>query len=220
MFCDPFFYDYKNTNTKNIKGINSAIKKCLYGKNSFEYILEYGYQFWTKYKNNKKFLRLGFFEGNEKTGEVIKYLDYYLYNFLMDLYENNFLENTIIFIISGQGNTYNDLFNSINYINYDFYIEKYVGTLFILVDKKGLNIKDNDLINIRNNQQNMVTAYDIHETLKNIINNGIYEDMKENEENYEYDMIGKSLFGYIKTKDRNCYKYKQTNNDVCRCVEF
>ena len=218
MFCDPFFYDNKNSETKNIKGINSAIKRCLYGKNSFEYVLEYGYKFWTKYKNNKKFLRLGFFEGNEKTGEVIKYLDYYLYDFLTDLYEKNYLEKTIIFIVSGQGNTYNEIFNS--NINYDFYIEKYIGTLFIFVDKEGLKLNDNDLINIRNNQQNMVTAFDIHETLKSIVNKNIYKDVNENEADYEYDIIGKSLFGFIETKDRNCDKFKQTSEDVCRCIEF
>ena len=49
-----------------------------------------------------------------------------------------------------------------------FYIEKYLGTFFILLDKEGLNLNETDLINIRTNQQNMVTAYDIRETLKNI----------------------------------------------------
>ena len=212
MFCDPFFM-------QEIK--NPSIKKCLYGKNSFEYVLEYGYQFWTKYSNNKKFLRLSFFEGNEKTGEVIKYLDYYLYHFLFNLYENNYLNNTFIFLLSGQGNSYNDLYSSMNYFDYDYFIEKYLGTFFIFLDKNGLNLTNNDLINIKNNQQNMITAYDIHYTLKSIIENNIYSDTKEKEDfSDENNALGKSLFGYINSMERSCYKYKQIDIGICRCYDF
>ena len=212
MFCDPFFMKEMD---------NPSIKKCLYGKNSFEYVLEYGYQFWTKYPKNQKFLTLSFFEGNEKTGEVIKYLDYYLYQFLDDLYQKKYLKNSIIFIFSGQGNSYNDLFNSIFDKNYDYYIEKYLGTFFMLIDKKRLKLNETDLINIRNNQQNLVTAYDIHETLKNIVENKIYNDIKEvNEKNInEENILGKSLFGYIYPFERNCKKYLQINRDICRCYD-
>ena len=212
MFCDPLFMKELDT---------PSIKKCLYGKNSFEYVLEYGYQFWTKYPENKKFLRLSFLEGKEKTGEVIKYLDYYLYQFLDDLYQNNYLNNTIIFLVSGQGNSYNNLFNSLYYLNYDFFIERHLGTFFILLDKEGLNITNDDLINLRNNQQNMVTTYDIHETLKNIAENNFYKDMKQTEDiSYNTEDLGKNLFGYIDPFERNCYKYKQTNYGVCRCYDF
>ena len=212
MFCDPIFLNEMKT---------PSIKKCLYGKNSFEYVLEYGYQFWTKYTNNKKFLRLGFFEGKEKTGEVIKYLDYYLYQFFENLYQNNYLNNTIVFLVSGQGNSFNDLFNHIFYINYDFYLEKYLGTLFILLDKEGLNLKESDLINIRSNQQNMVTAYDIRETLKNIAENKIYNNTKEkNEDNLNNNNLGESLFKFINSLKRNCKMYSNINDVVCRCHDF
>ena len=213
MFCDPFFMKEMD---------NPSIKKCLYGKNSFEYVLDYGYQFWTKYPKNNKFLRLSFFEGNEKTGEVIKYLDYYLYQFLENLYQKKYLKNSIIFIVSGQGNSYNDLFNSLFYRDYDFFIEKYLGSFFMLIDKKRLKLNETDLINIRNNQQNMVTAYDIRETLKNIVNNKIYKDVKEvNDDNRNNDeILGKSLFGYIYSLERNCKKYPQITRDICRCYNY
>ena len=220
MFCDPFYFDdSKGTNRKNVKGINSSIKSCLYGKNSFEYVLEYGYQFWNKYNNNKKFLRLGFFDGNEKTGEVIKYLDNYLNQFLIKLYEENLLENTIVFIASGQGNTNTDLFNHYNFE--DFWIEKYIGTLFIIIDKNNLEYNENNLKNIRKNQQNMVTPYDIKETLVAIILNTFKNKINEKEvELEEFNIKGKSLFSYINPKERNCQKYKQTTEDICRCNEF
>ena len=213
MFCDPFY-------RKQIP--ISTIKKCMYGKNSFEYVIDYGYEFWTKYPDNKKFLRLGFFEGNEKTGEVIKYLDYYLYKFLDDLYQNNYLENTIIFLVSGQGNPYKELFNSPFYFDYDFFIEKYLGTFFIFLDKKGLNLNEGDLTNLGNNEQNMVTPYDIHETIKSIAENKFYEEIKEIKEENENNNnnLGKSLFGYIYSFERYCKKYGQINRDICRCNDF
>jgi hypothetical protein len=39
-------------------GDNSVFRKCLYGKESFDYSLEYGKKFWIAYKNNKRFLRI------------------------------------------------------------------------------------------------------------------------------------------------------------------
>ena len=219
MFCDPFYFNYKHSESKNVKGINSSIKSCLYGKNTFEYVLEYGYQFWNKYKNNKRFLRLGFFDGNEKTGEVIKYLDKYLYEFLNKLYEENLLKNTVLFIVSGQGNINTDLFN--NFIYEDFWIEKYIGILFILIDKSFIDKNDNCLTDIRKNQQNMVTPYDIKKTLENIVFNNLYNEIKEKENKLEeIQNKAKSLFSFINPKERNCQKYKQTTEEVCRCYDF
>ena len=218
MFCDPFYFDYKNSNRKNVKGINSSIKSCLYGKNSFEYVLEYGYQFWSKYKKNKRFLRLGFFDGNERTGEVIKYLDNYLYEFLNKLHQENLLQNTILFIVSGQGNTQTEFFT--NFYD-DFWMEKYIGTLFLFIDKTNIPENDNCLINIRNNQQTMVTPYDIKETLESIILNNFCHTSKEKETKLEeMQKKGKNLFSYINSKDRNCHKYKQLTEEVCRCHDF
>ena len=219
MFCDPFYFDDNpdDTETKNVKGINSVFKRCLYGKNSFEYVLEYGYQFWSKYKNNKRFLRLGFLDGNEKTGEVIKYLDKYLYEFLFRLYSENYLKNSILFIVSGQGNIYNELFNDYDFE--DFLIEKYIGSFFIFIDKS--NIKDEYLKNIRNNQQNMVTPYDIHKTLESIANNNFLVEANNIDIKLEeFNIKGKNIFNYINPKERNCQKYKQTSEEVCRCFDF
>ena len=218
MFCDPFYFDNKNSNRKNVKGINSSIKSCLYGKNSYEYVLEYGYQFWSKYKENKRFLRLGFLDGNEKTGEVIKYLDNSLYEFLNKLYQENLLKNTILFIVSGQGNTQTELYN---HLYEDFWLEKYIGTLFILMDKTNIPENENCLISIRNNQQNMITPYDIKETLDSIVYNNFCVDSKEKESKLE-EMYkkGKNLFSFISSKERNCHNYKQLTEEVCRCVDY
>ena len=166
-------------------------------------------------------MRLSFFEGNEKTGEVIKYLDYYLYKFLFNLYEDNYLNDTFIFLVCGQGNSYEDMYSSIKYLDSDYFLEKYLGTFFMFFDKRSLNLTKNDLINIKVNQQNLVTAYDIHYTIKSIAENNIRNDINEIEDfSDENSNLGKSLFGYINSMERSCYKYKQIDIGVCRCYDF
>ena len=60
----------------------SILRRCFYGKDSFEYNFEYFKQFWINYQNNRKYFRLDFIDAHEGTGEVIKYLDQPLFNFL------------------------------------------------------------------------------------------------------------------------------------------
>ena len=78
LLCDP-----------NRKKINSMYKRCLYDKINFNYQYEYGFQFWTKYKKNRKFLLIVNNDGHEGTLEVIKYDDDIIFNFLNKLYNRN-----------------------------------------------------------------------------------------------------------------------------------
>ena len=66
----------------NNKGINSMIKRCLYDKINVEHQLEYGNQFWRKYKNNRRFLLIVNNDGHEGTLEILKYDDEYVFEFL------------------------------------------------------------------------------------------------------------------------------------------
>ena len=134
------------------------------------------------------------------------------------MHQENLLQNTILFIVSGQGNTQTEFFT--NFYE-DFWMEKYIGTLFLFIDKTNIPENDNCLINIRNNQQTMVTPYDIKETLESIILNNFCHTSKEKETKLEeMQKKGKNLFSYINSKDRNCHKYKQLTEEVCRCHDF
>ena len=57
-------------------------RRYLYGKELHDYTFEYGKSFLKTYKNQKKFLFLEFNDMHESSGEVIKYLDDSLRNFL------------------------------------------------------------------------------------------------------------------------------------------
>ena len=88
LFCDPN-YVYPEDPFSIFHGPYSSIRKCLYGKDSFEYIFEYGYKFLNAYKNEPKFLKLAFNDAHESTGNVIKYIDESLSKFI-DYYLNNY----------------------------------------------------------------------------------------------------------------------------------
>ena len=66
----------------NKKYSNSNLRRCLYGKDAYEYSLEYAEQFWEQYADKPKFFRLGFIDGHEGSLEVIKYLDEPLLNMI------------------------------------------------------------------------------------------------------------------------------------------
>ena len=53
LFCDPNFFDSRYP---LYRGVASYLKRCLYGKYAFEYMIEYSKQFWDLYSDNKNFI--------------------------------------------------------------------------------------------------------------------------------------------------------------------
>ena len=215
MFCEPNFSNQESPSAI-FWGPYSAIRKCLFGKDSFQYLLEYGNQFWNVYQDNRKFLRLSFQDSHEPTGQTIKYLDEYLYNFLNDLYKKQLLKDTAIFILSDHGNSY------LRYVFYyvlksdDSVIEASNGCLFIILpsNKDKIIYKEFYYKNAYKNQQTLVSPFDIHDTLIHIIfgNNTSY-----NEETYSH--YGRSLLSKIEGKSRKCSNWEKfmRAKDGCLC---
>ena len=206
MFCDPSYYDRTNPYPV-FSGPFSIIRRCLYQKDTYEYVLEYGKQFWETYSENKKFLRLSFIDAHEGTGEVIKYLDKPLYDFLMNLLNQNLLKNTAIIIASDHGNGMPGIYYIIN--SGDYMYENVLGFLaIILYDYKD----ENEIKNLEKNQQILVSPYDIHDTLVDIIYNGKNKDIMSRN--------GQSLFSEINSMERTCEKYSELSPELCRCIKY
>ena len=213
MFCDPN-YSSEDSPYPIFSGPYSILRKCLYGQDTFKYMLEYGKKFWDTYPENKKFLRMMFQDGHEPTGQVVKYLDEYLYNFLEELYENKKLENTALFILSDHGNSY------FNYIYYyilksdDSMIEGNYATLFIMLPNNNTKNKINEEYynNVYNNQQILISPYDIHNTLIHIALG------EKTINNYEvHSRYGRSLLSTFEGKSRNCYTWSNIFEGECLC---
>ena len=164
MFCDPN-YNPPNNRVSLFKGLFSMMRRCLYNKDTFEWVFEFGYKFLEQYKNERKFLRLGFIDGHEGTMEAIKYLDKHLFKFLQFYINNYFTNSTAIFIVSDHGE---NMFSIHHLINSDeFLYERTLGTLFLLLPSNYQKPKDI-----------------IFEENLEIID---FEDNKDKEEEDEYD---------------------------------
>ena len=213
MFCDPSYF-ITNPKKKNIKGIHSSLKRCLFGKNSFEYVINYGKLFWDAYAESNKFLRLGFFDGNERSGEVIRYLDDELVDFIVKLINEGKFYKTALFLVSSKGEIEAGIYNKNKKSEYFF--EKNLGSWFIIMNKYG--IEDEIIQNVRNNMQNFVTPYDVYDSLLSIINNcynsECYTKISHKSEN------GNSIFNNINGYERNCENYKEIKENGCHCIKY
>ena len=201
ILCDP-----------NMKNTNSMIKKCLYDKLNAEYQYEYGFQFWKKYKNNRKFLTIVNNDGHEGTLEILKYDDEILSNFLNNLFQNNMLKETTIFLLSDHGCPMPSLYHTSQF----FRIEKFLPMLYIFTyDKKNITYYK-QYKNILENQQKLITSYDIYNTIGFLIYGKYYSKIKSKTDIIDKpkSKYGKSLFSRINPK-RNSYNYKNMPKTIC-----
>ena len=201
IICDP-----------NKKNTNLLTKRCLYNKIVAKHLYEYGKQFWIKYQNNRKFLIMATNDGHEGTLEILKYLDDSLFNFLNDLFVDNLLKETTIFLLSDHGTAVPSPY----YITNFFLLEKDLPMLYIICnDRKNVTYYE-QYNNIKNNQQVLITAYDIYNTIGNLLfgddyflvpNKTITRDTPKSK-------FGKSLFNYINSKDRYPEIYVKMNQKM------
>ena len=206
MFCDANYYN-RDYPYPLLQGGFSAIRRCLYGRDTYEYVLEYGQKFWEAYKDNKKFLRLAFIDAHERTQEVVKYLDEPLYLFLNNLLKKDLLLNTAIFFVSDHGNGMYGFYRDIQAD--DFLFERTLAFWFVILH--GFK-NEEEIKNLEENQQTLLTPYDIFDTLSDIIFD------EENMKVHTRLNLGKSVFRQIDAKNRTCMKYTEWPLDeMCHC---
>ena len=195
-------------------GDNSVFRKCLYGKESFDYSLEYAKKFWIAYKSNKRFLRIVCTYSHEYSYEKAKYTDDSLHNFLEELFETDQLKNTTIFIAADHGFFLMGIYKILN--SKDFIIETNLPLFFLIVpDKKNMSYEQ-QYSEIIKNQQILVTPFDIFYTLRYII---YQEDYKKSPLNGNCN-DGEYLFKNINPKERTCKKYQQMDKSTCQCIDY
>ena len=197
----------------NRKDINSMIKRCLYNKVNIAHQLEYGNQFWIKYKENRKFLLIVNNDGHEGTLEVLKYGDEYIYKFLKNLFEENLLKDSTIIITSDHGCP----MPSIYFFQDFFQYEHALPMLYILChDKKNLTYKE-QYKHLHRNQQKFITAYDFYNTIGYLIYGESYKKIRNKEKSNKdtpKTKYGNSIFTRIDSK-RTPYNYKYMTREVC-----
>ena len=197
----------------NANKLHTSLKRCLYNKLTADYAFEYGNQFWRKYQENRKYLSINLEDGHEGSLEVLKYTDNIIYKFLNNLYNHNLLKSTSIFLVSDHGTQCPSPYH----LNEFFSIERYLPMLYLICnDRKNLSYNE-QYLNIYNNQQIMITGYDIYNTLANLVFGDKYDFIRNKTEEVETPKseLGISLFNKINSKMRIPKNYKNMTRKVC-----
>ena len=196
IICDP---NYRNLRSK---------LNCFYGKLHVEYMLEYMNQFWRKYKNSRKFSLLLTNFAHENTLEKLKYIDKIIYNYFYELFKENLLKETIIFLLSDHGVAV----PSIYYLNEFFQIEKVLPMFYLLInDRKNVSY-ESQYKYLYQNQQVFITGFDIYNTFIHII----YGDkFGTNVTKGIKSLKGASLFKQLNLKVRSSKNFVSMDKDVC-----
>ena len=128
-------------------------------------MFEYMNQFWKKYKNNRKFSLLLTNFAHTSSIEILKYMDDVLYNYFNNLFEENLLKDTSVFLLSDHGTG----IPSIYFLNDFFQIEMRLPMLFILINDRKNVTYESQYKYLNNNQQTFITGFDIYNTKIHII---------------------------------------------------
>ena len=212
MFCDQNFFDWRYP---VYKGVASFLKRCLYGKYGFEYMMEYTKQFWKLYPDNKKFFRIHFNEGHEGSMELVTYLADPLFKFIKYFFENKLLDDTFMFIVSDHGNHMLGPWAIIR--PQDYLIETTLATLFFIIPNNEKLYKNGIYDNICKNQQVFITPYDIHDTMIHIAYGA------DKPAPLAYSKRGSSLLVDIDPMERYCENPKLNLNIAkgdCKCKKY
>lgn len=195
--------------------MNALIKKCLFGKQIFEYALEYLESFMKAYFDYNKMFLFESGEGHEPTGQVIGYLDDILYNFFFKLYSEKILLNTTIILFSDHGQHLNLLLNVLKFKEY-FY-EATLPFLFLILPNTQKLYNESLYEKIKSNQQVFITPYDIYYTL---IHLALGVKISEINKNQSSNYYGESLLTPINYSLRYCESQiydSQISSYTCKC---
>jgi len=206
FFCDPNFTPVNNP-FPILNGPYSIRKKCLYGKSTAEYAIDYTNQFFEAYKEYPKLFRIDIIDQHEGTGEVVKYDDELIYNFFVDFENKGFMKDTMIIVMSDHNYNMPGPY-SLGELE-DWKKELTLPFLNILLEKNMKNfyeIKENLVYN----ENVMVNPYDLHSTTLSILSQELSKTKQ-----------GKSLFHEkfsLNPEERSC-KQMKIKQDWCRCSE-
>ena len=194
---------------KRINSPNSKLK-CFFGKLHIEHMLEYINQFWRKYKNNRKFTSILTNFAHEGSLERLKYIDNIIYDYFNNLYNDNLLKDTTIFLLSDHGVA----IPSIYYLNDFFKYERVLPMFYLFVNDRKNTSYESQYKFLNQNQQVFITGFDIYNTIVHLAfgdklgTNKIKQIIPTN--------YGKSLFKKINMKYRNPKKYKLMARYACK----
>lgn len=201
IMCDPNLHSLDQPYSI-FKGPYSMSLKCIWGKKSIEWTIDYAKQFFSAYRNNSKLYILGNMDSHEGSGEVIKYDDDIYLNYLKWLEEEGFMKDTLILLYSDHGfRMPGYLYGIFNFDDYNK--EVYLPAVFMLIptDIKGFEQIDHFMME---NENKFMLPWDLYNCFELNVNNEV-----------EYDFYQCPFFNVIEEKD--CLFWELKSHE-CKCI--
>ena len=184
------------------------VLECFYGTLYVDHMFEYMEQFWRKYKNNRKFSLFLTNFAHEGSLEILKYMDNSMYKYLNNLFKDNLLKDTSIFLLSDHGAGVPSIYYLMDFYEY----EKHLPMFYLIVNDRKNQTYESQYEYLYKNQQSFITGYDIYNTIIHLIygdkfGTNITNDIKSDK--------GESLFNIINSKIRSPKIYNPMYQYVC-----
>ena len=195
LFCDPNFAPVDDR-LSIFQGANSMLPRCLYGKYTAEYAIEYTKQFFQKYENEAKIFFLGIMDNHELTAENIHQLDDYLFKFVEDFRNTGNLEKTTIIIQSDHGNAWVGPWTLLNVEDHSK--EIYLPFHTLILPKNYFKNFDEIKSNLKHNENSMITPFVTYNSYLALLNDPLIKKSHYSKYNYYTDQIPLNL---------NCEEY-------------
>ncbi|KAJ5079358.1 hypothetical protein M0811_04379 [Anaeramoeba ignava] len=157
-FCHP---DYEPGFWTNFIGPMSIRRRCMAGKYVHKYAFDIAEQFREVYPDVGRLLYVHLMEAHETSSEVVSLIDPDLSNYIENFEKNS--KDTILFILADHGNGMSPLSYTIS-----GFVESRNPVFFLVIPNKILDENPEVKQNLIENQQRIISAYDIYLTLKHI----------------------------------------------------
>ncbi len=173
--CDPSISVPLDINFNHFdqKAFYSPMRRCIYGKDSFEYLIEYADEFLSTYEKNNKFLTLYFMDAHEPIQNVIKYLDNSLVAFLEKNQQSFIDNNTAVVLYSDHGNQLNSFAET---LNFEDYLQERNNSLLSILLPVGISDKYRE--NLLYYENRLITPWDLNSFFLSLINDKPIEPFK------------------------------------------
>jgi len=164
-FCLPEYHERNGSPWGNFKGPFSLRRRCITGQYVHNYALNYTKQFIKLYDGtNPWFFRSSYIEGHESTAEVLNLMDDDLFNFFDSLSEET-LSRTAIIMMSDHG-----LHMGFSYLfSNQGRTEHKLPFLTTLIPERFLDKYPELRKNLDENEQKLISAFDVYATLRDIL---------------------------------------------------
>jgi hypothetical protein len=165
-FCLPEYHPRTGFPFGNFKGPYSILRRCLTGRYVHQYAVDYTKDFIKTYDGtNPWFFRTTFIEAHESTASVLKLIDGDLADLIGSL-DDETLNRTAIFMVSDHG----------LHVGFRFlfskqgFVEHKLPFLTTLIPERFLNDYPELRQNLDENEQKLISSFDIHATFKDLLN--------------------------------------------------